>query len=84
MRDPAVPLSVTYAIAVGPVLQREVLVGMGLRFAQDVLIYIFRVFVLSYGEKTLGYSKATMLGGGASGAVVGLLSIGYSGKGRDL
>ncbi len=54
---------------------REVLVGMGMRFAQNVLFYIFTVFVLSYGEKTLGYSKATMLGGVATGAVVGLLSI---------
>ena len=50
---------------------REVLVGMGMRFAQNVLFYIFTVFVLSYGEKTLGYSKATMLGGVATGALVG-------------
>ena len=54
---------------------REVLVGMGMRFAQNVLFYIFTVFVLSYGEKTLGYSKATMLAGVATGAAVGMLSI---------
>lgn len=54
---------------------REVLVGMGMRFAQNVLFYIFTVFVLSYGEKTLGYSKATMLAGVATGALVGLVSI---------
>jgi MFS family permease len=54
---------------------REVLVGMGMRFAQNVLFYIFTVFVLSYGEKALGYSKATMLAGVATGATVGLFSI---------
>jgi MFS transporter, MHS family, shikimate and dehydroshikimate transport protein len=54
---------------------REVVVGMGMRFAQNVLFYIFTVFVLSYGEKTLGYSKATMLAGVATGATVGLISI---------
>lgn len=54
---------------------REVLVGMGMRFAQNVLFYIFTVFVLSYGEKTLGYSRAAMLGGVATGALVGLVSI---------
>ena len=54
---------------------REVLVGMGMRFAQNVLFYIFTVFVLSYGEKTLHYPKSTMLGGVATGALVGLFSI---------
>ena len=54
---------------------REILVGMGMRFAQNVLFYIFTVFVLSYGEKTLGYSKGTMLLGIASAATVGLFSI---------
>jgi MFS family permease len=48
---------------------------MGMRFAQNVLFYIFTVFVLSYGEKTLGYSKPTMLLGVATGAFVGLFSI---------
>jgi len=54
---------------------RQVLVGMGMRFAQNVLFYIYTVFVLSYGEKTLGYSKSTMLGGVAVGATVGLFTI---------
>ncbi|HEV8613683.1 MAG TPA: MFS transporter [Gemmatimonadales bacterium] len=54
---------------------REILVGMGMRFAQNVLFYIFTVFALSYGEKTLGYSKGTMLLGLATAATVGLFSI---------
>jgi len=54
---------------------RQVLVGMGMRFAQNVLFYIFTVFVLSYGEKGLGYTKSTMLGGVAVGATVGLFTI---------
>jgi MHS family shikimate/dehydroshikimate transporter-like MFS transporter len=54
---------------------REVLVGMGMRFAQNVLFYIFTVFVLSYGEKTLHYPKSTMLGGVATGAFVGMFTI---------
>jgi MHS family shikimate/dehydroshikimate transporter-like MFS transporter len=54
---------------------REILAGMGMRFGQNVLFYIFTVFVLSYGEKTLGYAKSTMLAGVAVGATVGLFSI---------
>ncbi len=54
---------------------REVVVGMGMRFAQNVLFYIYTVFVLSYGEKTLHYPKGTMLAGVATGAVVGLFTI---------
>jgi MFS family permease len=42
---------------------REVLVGMGIRFAQNLVFYIYTVFVLSYGEKTLGYSRSVMLRG---------------------
>jgi metabolite-proton symporter len=53
---------------------REIVVGMGMRFAQNVLFYIFTVFVLSYGEKSLGYSRQTMLGGVAVAATVGLFS----------
>ena len=69
------------APAVAPLLEllrahpREILVGMGMRFAQNVLFYIFTVFALSYGEKTLGYSKGTMLLGLATAATVGLFSI---------
>jgi MFS transporter, MHS family, shikimate and dehydroshikimate transport protein len=54
---------------------REVLVGMGMRFAQNVLFYIFTVFALSYGEKSLGYTKGTMLLGLATAATVGLFTI---------
>ncbi len=54
---------------------REVLIGMGMRFAQNVVFYIYTVFVLSYGEKALGYTKSTMLSGVAVGATVGLFTI---------
>ena len=54
---------------------REILVGMGMRFAQNVLFYIFTVFALSYGEKGLHYSKSTMLLGLATAATVGFFSI---------
>jgi len=54
---------------------REILVGMAMRFGQNVLFYIFTVFALSYGEKTLGYSKSTMLFGLATAALVGLGTI---------
>ena len=62
---------------------REVLVGMGMRFAQNVLFYIYTVFVLSYGEKTLGYSKQTMLFGLGIAATVGLFSIPFFGALSD-
>jgi MFS transporter, MHS family, shikimate and dehydroshikimate transport protein len=62
---------------------REILVGMGMRFAQNVLFYIFTVFVLSYGEKTLGYTKGTMLLGLAIAATVGLFSIPFFGALSD-
>ena len=42
---------------------REVLVGMGIRFAQNLVFYIYTVFILSYGEKTLGYPRSVMLRG---------------------
>jgi metabolite-proton symporter len=54
---------------------REILVGMAMRFGQNVLFYIFTVFVLGYGERTLGYSRSTMLGGLATAAAVGMFSI---------
>ena len=54
---------------------REILVGMAMRFGQNVLFYIFTVFVLGYGERTLGYSRSTMLAGLATAAVVGMFSI---------
>jgi MFS family permease len=54
---------------------REVAIGMGMRFAQNVVFYIYTVFVLSYGEKTLGYPRAILLRGVMLTAVVGLASI---------
>ncbi len=54
---------------------REILVGMGMRFGQNVLFYIFTVFVLGYGERTLGYTRSAMLTGLATAALVGLFSI---------
>jgi MFS family permease len=48
---------------------------MGMRFAQNVLFYIYTVFVLSYGEKTLGYPRSTMLGGIVLTSLIGLVSI---------
>jgi MFS transporter, MHS family, shikimate and dehydroshikimate transport protein len=54
---------------------REVLVGMGMRFAQNVLFYIYTVFALSYGEKTLGYPRNTMLGAIILTSLIGLVSI---------
>jgi MHS family shikimate/dehydroshikimate transporter-like MFS transporter len=53
---------------------RNLLVGMGMRFAQNVLFYLFTVFVLSYGEKTLGYSKNSLLAGVAIAAGIGLFT----------
>ena len=40
---------------------REVLIGMGMRFAQNVIFYIYTVFALGYGERTLGYPRSVML-----------------------
>jgi metabolite-proton symporter len=54
---------------------RELLVGMGMRFAQNVMFYIYTVFVPGYGEKTLGYPRGVMLGGVVIASVVGLGAI---------
>jgi len=54
---------------------REVLIGTGMRFAQNVLFYMYTVFVPGYGEKTLHYPRHTMLGGVILTSVVGLASI---------
>jgi metabolite-proton symporter len=40
---------------------RQVVIGMGMRFAQNVIFYIYTVFILGYGEKTLGYPRSVML-----------------------
>jgi metabolite-proton symporter len=54
---------------------REVVIGMGMRFAQNVLFYIYTVFVLSYGEKSLGYPRSVMLRGVMLASLVGFVSI---------
>jgi metabolite-proton symporter len=53
---------------------REVAIGMGLRFAQNVLFYIYTVFVLSYGAGTLHYPRSAMLRGVVVASVVGLVT----------
>jgi metabolite-proton symporter len=54
---------------------REVLIGMGMRFAQNVIFYIYTVFVLSYGEKTLGYPRSVVLRGVMIASFLGLFAI---------
>ena len=54
---------------------REVLIGMGMRFAQNIVFYIYTVFVLSYGEKSLGYPRNVMLRGVMVASLVGLVAI---------
>ena len=54
---------------------RELLVGTGMRFAENVLFYIYTVFVPGYCEKSLGYPRGVTLGGVMLGAVVGLGTI---------
>ena len=53
---------------------REVLIGSGMRFAQNVIFYIYTVFVLSFGEKTLGYPRGVMLRGVMIASALGLLT----------
>jgi metabolite-proton symporter len=53
---------------------RGVLVGMGIRFAQNLVFYIYTVFVLSYGEKTLGYPRSAMLRGVMIAAFIGIFA----------
>jgi MFS family permease len=52
--------------------QRALLVGMGMRFAQNVIFYIYTVFVPGYGEKSRGYSRSAMLGGVVLASFIGL------------
>ena len=53
---------------------REVLVGMGIRFAQNLVFYICTVFILSYGEKTLGYPRSVMLRGVMIASFIGIFA----------
>jgi metabolite-proton symporter len=54
---------------------REILIGMGLRFGQNVVFYVYTVFVLTYGETSLGYPRSIMLRGIMVASLVGLFSI---------
>jgi metabolite-proton symporter len=53
---------------------RNLLAGMGMRFAQNVLFYLYSVFVLSYGQTVLHQSKNTMLAGVAIASFIGLFT----------
>ena len=54
---------------------RELLIGAGMRFAQNMLFYLYTVFVPGYGEKSLGYHRSVMLGGVVLSALVGLVAV---------
>ncbi|NOT07541.1 MAG: MHS family MFS transporter [Gemmatimonadales bacterium] len=62
---------------------RELLVGMGMRVAQNTIFYLYTVFVLNYGEKSLGYSRGTMLGAVAIASGIGLLTTPFFGALSD-
>jgi MHS family shikimate/dehydroshikimate transporter-like MFS transporter len=53
---------------------KNVLLGIGMRFAENGTFYILTVFVLSYGESHLGVSKDTMLTGVIVSAALGLFA----------
>jgi MFS transporter, MHS family, shikimate and dehydroshikimate transport protein len=54
--------------------QRNVLLGMGMRFAENGTFYILTVFVLSYGESYLRLPRSTMLTGVILSSFIGLFS----------
>jgi MFS family permease len=54
---------------------RNVLVAMGMRVAENGTFYVLTVFVLAYGEDTLGMSEGTMLTGVIIAAAIGLFTI---------
>jgi metabolite-proton symporter len=54
---------------------REVLIGMGMRFAQNVVFYIYTVFMLTYGEKALGYPRGLMVRGVMIASALGLVTV---------
>jgi MFS family permease len=53
---------------------REVLIGTGMRFSQNVIFYIYTVFILGFGEKTLGYPRGVMLRGVMIASALGLVT----------
>jgi metabolite-proton symporter len=54
---------------------KEIGIGMGLRFAQNVLFYVYTVFVPGYGERSLHYTRNAMLGAVLIASVVGIFSV---------
>ena len=54
---------------------REVLTAMGMRVAENGAFYILTVFVLAYGEDTLGLGESTMLLGVVIAAAIGLFTV---------
>ncbi len=53
---------------------RNVLLGIGMRFAENGTFYILTVFVLSYGEAHLKLPRSTLLTGVILSAVIGLFT----------
>ena len=53
---------------------RNVLLGMGMRFAENGTFYVLTVFVLSYGESYLKVSRSTMLAGVIISSFIGLFA----------
>ena len=53
---------------------RNVLLGMGMRFAENGTFYVLTVFVLSYGEFHLGVPRSTMLTGVILSSFIGLFT----------
>jgi MFS transporter, MHS family, shikimate and dehydroshikimate transport protein len=54
---------------------REVLIGMGMRFAQNVIFYVYTVFILTYGDKALGYPRDLMVRGVMIASALGLVTV---------
>jgi metabolite-proton symporter len=53
---------------------RNVLLGMGMRFAENGTFYVLTVFVLSYGESHLRVPRSTMLTGVILSSFIGLFA----------
>jgi metabolite-proton symporter len=62
---------------------RDVLTAMGMRMAENGIFYIYTVFFLAYGEKTLELSEETMLIGVVIVAIIGLFTIPFYGRLSD-
>src|SRR5258705_2533873 len=48
---------------------------MGMRFAENVIFYIYTVFILGYGEKALHYPRSIMVRGVMIASAIGLLTV---------